>query len=86
MDTSADNQEVTLLPEPLFAQAIDLALAERIAASTPGDPLIKRTMQALFKDLPLFLKMNASDWDFDGQQLYFCKKHYIPEAAHTDLI
>lgn len=50
VDTSMNNQDVTLLPEVLFSQAINLALAEKIATFIPDDPLIKQVMQALYEN------------------------------------
>jgi hypothetical protein len=47
INTADDNVELTLLPDDLFARAIDVALADKIALSTPSDPLVLSALQAL---------------------------------------
>ena len=40
VDTTQDNQEVSICPEPIVIQALDLALAWKIWSSTESDPLV----------------------------------------------
>jgi hypothetical protein len=47
VDMADDNLELTLLLDDLFAHAIDVALVDKIALSTPSDPLVLSALQAL---------------------------------------
>jgi hypothetical protein len=49
-----DNVELTLLPDDLFIRAIDVALVDKIALSTPLDPLVLSALQALDEERPSF--------------------------------
>jgi hypothetical protein len=54
IDTANDNLELMLLPNDLFTHTIDVALADRIALSTPSDPLVLSVLQALDEGASLF--------------------------------
>jgi hypothetical protein len=47
VDMADDNLELTLLLDDLFAHAIDVVLVDKIALSTPSDPLALSALQAL---------------------------------------
>ena len=47
-----DYKQITLLPESLFVNTIDLAIANKIAKSSEKDPVVLKTLQAMDKDLP----------------------------------
>ena len=47
-----DNEQITLLPESLFVNTIDLAIADKIAKSSEKDPVVLKTLQAKDEDLP----------------------------------
>ena len=47
-----DNEQITLLPESLFVNTIDLAIADKIAKSSEKDPIVLKTLQAMDEDLP----------------------------------
>ena len=47
-----DNEGVTLLPQTLFVQLIDIELNEKIARSTKDDPQILNALHALENETP----------------------------------
>lgn len=54
MDTSGDNQAVTILPQSVFIRAIrqiNLTLTQKILASTVFNPLVKDALAAMARDL-----------------------------------
>ena len=85
-DTSSDNVDVTVLPDDLFIQAIDLALVDKISSSSSSDPLVISALQNLSIGSPLFPCSSLSDWRFSDSLLYFKNRLYIPAAAHHDLV
>ncbi|KIJ05551.1 hypothetical protein PAXINDRAFT_48679, partial [Paxillus involutus ATCC 200175] len=85
-DTTADNQEVTLLPDTLFARAIDFALVSKIKESTPTDPLVLSAVRAIEDGKSLFPRASFSDWDYDGANLLFKKRLYIPPTQRKEIV
>ena len=81
VDTSNNNQDVILLPPTLFIKAIDVALADKIALSSPSDPLISAIFHALDDGKLLLARASKHDWHYDDSKLYFKNRLYIPEAA-----
>lgn len=49
----SDNNQVTLLPDSLFVNIIDVAIAEKVAKSSEKDPVVLKTLQAMDKYLPM---------------------------------
>ena len=85
-DVSSDNTDVTLLPDNLFIYTINTALADKLTSSSVSDLLTLDTVKCLSQDSPLFPCSSVADWHFDGSYLYFKHHHYIPLAAHHNLI
>ena len=46
-DTTQDNEEIAICPEPVIIQALDLALAWKVQSSTQSDPLVFWTLEQL---------------------------------------
>jgi hypothetical protein len=86
VDTADDNMELTLLPDDLFARAIDVALADKIALSTPSDPLVLSALQALDEGVSLFPRARREDWLYQEGKLYFRGRLYVPEGARRDIV
>jgi hypothetical protein len=84
-DTAADNQEVMLLPDNLFARSIDFALVSKIKESTPTDPLVLSAVRALDDGKSLFPRASFNDWEYDGANLYFKKRLYVPSCNEKKL-
>ena len=81
VDTSDDNQDVILLPPTLFIKAIDIAIADKIALSSPSDPLVSTALHALDNGKSLLARASKHDWHYDSGKLYFKNQLYIPEPA-----
>ena len=81
VDTSKDNQDVVLLPPTLFIKAIDIVLADKIALSSPSDPLVSAVLHALDDGKLLLARASKHDWHYDNGKLYFKNRLYILEIA-----
>ena len=81
-DEDQDNQDITLLPENMFINLIDMDLQNRIASATDYDHDIGNILKTLLEDGPTVLKNDLSDWtteDFNGSNILFYKgKNYVP--------
>ena len=78
VDTTQDNQEASICPEPVVIQALDLALARKIRSSTESDPLVLRALEGLKVGSPLFPRSSMNDWHMTNGHLYFKGRMYIP--------
>lgn len=74
-----DNEEITLFPEALFVNIIDLAIAEKVAKSSKKDPIILKTLQAMDEDLPTQFWSRLSNWSYDTWILSYQGRIYIPD-------
>src|SRR5271155_6092628 len=81
-DKDQDNQDITLLPENMFINLIDMDLQNRIASATDYDHNIGNILKTLLEEGPTVLKNDLSDWtteDFNGSNILFYKgKNYVP--------
>ena len=80
-----DNDQITLLPESLFVNTIDLAIADEVAKSSEKDPIILKTLQAMDKDLPTQFRSRLSDWSYDARILSNQGRIYIPDQDNLRL-
>ena len=71
VDTTQDNQETAICPEPIIIQALDLTLAWKIQSSTQSDPLVLRALEGLKVGSPLFPRSSMDDWHMTNGHLYF---------------
>ena len=78
VDTTLDNQEVSICLEPVIIQALDLALAQKIRSSTKSDPLVLQALESLKMGSPLFPRSFLNDWHMTNGHLYFKGCMYIP--------
>ena len=78
VDTTQDNQEMVICPEPVIIQALDLALAQKIQSSTKSDPLVLQALESLKVGSPLFPRSSMDDWHMTNGHLYFKGHMYIP--------
>jgi hypothetical protein len=86
INTADDNLELTLLPDDLFTRAIDVTLADKIALSTPADPLVLSALRALDEGASLFPRPNWEDWLYQDGKLYFKGRLYGPKGARHDIV
>ena len=78
VNTSSDNADTTIVPEPAVINALDLTLARHIQSSSSTDPLVLRAIQNLSDDTPLFPHSSLADWTFDNGHLYYKGWMYVP--------
>ena len=74
-----DNNQITLLPESLFVNTIDLAIADKIAKSSEKDPVIPKTLQAMNEDLPTQFRSRLSNRSYDASILSYQGRIYLPD-------
>ena len=70
-DTSSDNHASSIVTELIIINALNLALSQSIAYSTPSNPLVLCIISTLQNSSPLFSRSSLSDWHFDNGHLYF---------------
>ena len=71
VDTSSNNNDTPIVPDPAIINALDLTLARHIQSSSSMDPLVLRAIQNLSDDTPLFPRSSLIDWTFDNGHLYY---------------
>ena len=86
VDTSSDNADTTIVPEPAVINALDLTLARHIQSSSSSDPLVLRAIQNLSDDTPLFPHSSLANWTFDNGHLYYKGRMYVPPPARSPLL
>ena len=86
VDTSLDNDNTSIIPEPAVINALDLTLARHIQSSSSTDPLVLRAIQNLSDDTPLFPRSSLADWTFDNGHLYYRNRMYVPPPARSSLL
>ena len=74
-----DNDQIALLPESLFVNTIDLAIANKIAKSSEKDPVILKTLQAMDEDLLTQFRSRLTGWSYDAGILFYQGRIYIPD-------
>jgi hypothetical protein len=68
----ADNADVTLLPDALFAQVVDIDLAKALKSTDPlSDPMIIAAQQALDGLNAPPMKSTLSDWHLNDRTLFY---------------
>ena len=86
LDTTADNADTPILPEPVVINALDLALSRHIQSSSASDPFVLKALSTLATGSPLFTRASLSDWSYDNGHLYFCNRMFIPSSAQSALL
>ncbi len=83
LDEDNDNEDVTLLPDNLFVNLIDLDLQRRIAASDTYDWTAADAIKLLQADGPTEAQADLSDWTVDHIDdkpiLFYRDKCYVPK-------
>ena len=86
VDTTLDNQEASICPEPIIIQALDLALTQKIRSSSKSDPLVLRALESLKKGSTLFPCSSREDWHMTNGHLYFKGRMYIPPHERQAIV
>ena len=71
VDTADDNANVTIVPDPVVIQALDLFLMCHIKSSSSSNPLVLKAIQAMQDGSPLFPCSTLANWTFEDGRLYF---------------
>ena len=86
LDTTADNTNTPILPNPMVINALDLTLSHHIQPSSTSDPFVLKALAAWDEGSPLFTWATLSDWSFGSGHLYFHKQLYVPPSACSALL
>ena len=86
LDTTGDNADTPILPEPMVVNSLDLTLACHIKSSSTSDPFVLKALAALDEGSPLFTRASLSDWSFDNGHLYFRNRMFVPSSARSALL
>ena len=76
IDTTNNNINAAIVPEPVVIQALDLTLTCHIKSSSSSDPLVLKAIQAVQKGFPLFPCSVLANWTFEDGHLYFKGRMY----------
>ncbi len=83
LDEDNNNEDVTLFPNNLFINLIDLDLQRRIAASDSYDWAAANAIKLLQADGPTEAQADLSDWTIEHDDnkpiLFYRDKCYIPK-------
>ena len=86
VDTTLDNQEASICPEPVVIQALDLALTRKIQSSSESDPLVLRALESLKLGSSLFPRSSKDNWHMTNGHLYFKGRMYIPPHERQAIV
>ena len=86
LDTTAENANTPIIPDPMVINTLDLTLSRHIQSSSASDPFVLKALVALDEESPLFTRTTLSDWAFDNGHLYFRKWMYVPPSACSALL
>ena len=86
LDTTGDNADTPILPDPLVINSLDLTLAHHIKSSSTSDPFVLEALAALDEGSPLFTCASLLDWSFDNGHLYFRNRMFVPPSARSTLL
>jgi transposase InsO family protein len=77
-----DNNDITMLPDGLFVNLIDLDLQERITTCNDLDTDATTALASLLEQNPTMLRNDLNDWTLekvnDNNVLFYKGKNYIP--------
>jgi len=83
LDEDHDNEDVTLLPDKLFINLIDMDLQKRIASSPDLDTIAADAVKTLLEQGPTSVRNDLSDWTTEllenNNVLFYKGRNYIPK-------
>ena len=81
-DKDMDNEDITMLPDNLFIQLLDIDLQQRIANTHDHDEEVTKALSMMMEQGPHTIQWELGDWTiekFEGRDIVFFKgKNYIP--------
>ena len=86
LDTTEDNANTPILPNPMVINSLDLTLACHIKSSSASDPFVLKALATLANSSALFTRASLSDWSFDNGHLYFRNRMFVPPSACSALL
>ena len=86
LDTTEDNANTPILPDPMVINSLDLTLAHHIKSSSTSDLFVLKALAALDKGSPLFTRASLLDWSFDNGHIYFHNRIFVPPSARSALL
>ena len=86
LDTTGDNADTPILPNPMVINSLDLTLAHHIQSCSASDPFVLKALATLDDGSPLFTCASLLDWSFNNGHLYFRNCMFVPPSAHSPLL
>jgi hypothetical protein len=81
------DEKVILLPDTLFASAVDIAIADALRLSDPlSDPIIRLAADALAGHISPPARSILADWRMEDDVLYYRNRAYVPPSARHHLV
>ena len=81
-DKDTDNEDITMLPDNLFIQLLDIDLQRQIANTYDHDEEVTKALSTMMEQGPHAIQRELGDWTiekFEGWNIVFFKgKNYIP--------
>src|SRR5437588_2265374 len=81
------DEKIILLPDTLFASAVDLAIADALRLPDPlSDPIIRLAADALAGHISPPARSTLADWRMEDDILYYRNRAYVPPSARHQLV
>ncbi|TFY50771.1 hypothetical protein EVJ58_g10896 [Rhodofomes roseus] len=81
-DTGADdNDDIVMLAPQLFVRAINADLLDRLRDCHEKEPMVKEAFDALLGKGPAPAKTSLTDWQTDGNLVWYQSRVYVPPDA-----
>ena len=71
INTSLNNSNCAICPEPVVINTLDLALTKHIQTLSHSNPLVLCTISNLQEGSPLFSCSAIKEWTFENGRLYY---------------
>uniref|UniRef100_A0A0W0G4W4 Pro-pol protein n=1 Tax=Moniliophthora roreri TaxID=221103 RepID=A0A0W0G4W4_MONRR len=83
-----DNEDIVLLPEWLFINAIDVELRDKLTEHLGTDDFHKATLEALTTTGLLPIKLALSDWEINDNLICYKGRTYVPDDVilHHEIV
>ena len=85
-DTILNNQDTSIIPNPVIINALDLALSTFIAQSTLSDLLVLCVLARLKEGNPLFSRSTLFNWHYENGHLYCKGQMFVSPPSHSTLL
>jgi hypothetical protein len=79
-----DNEDMTMLPESLFINSIDIDLHDLLAESIMKDDLVIDALKAIKHGGTPPMKLSIADWKIEDGLLFFRDRCYVPQDMNYE--